>query len=517
MPEISFEFCRAVESHARQILAWRNDPATLAASFHREPKDLERFGQEYDAEYFVTRPHPLFILADGRRVGFLRFRPMPHHAGLAGAATDISIVIAPEARGARVAQAALLAAESHLRAEGIDTVYAEVRVGNAASKRLFAAAGYDALGPAEKLVDTGERAPILRFVKELTAPFWRTGRVFVIAEAGSNWRLGETRRDRAMARALVEIAAGAGADAVKFQTYRPETVYVANAGQSDYLAAAGIQEDIGAIFADLAMPYELLPEIADYSRKCGIKFMSTGFSLADFAAIDPFVEIHKLASYENGHVRLVDRAAAAGKPLVMSTGASGDAEIAWAVERYRAKGGRDLCLMQCTARYPASFSALDLAVIPAMRQRFGVAVGLSDHSRDPVTAPVSAVALGARSIEKHYTLHNALPGPDHAFALTPDELKLMVRKVREAEEARGVAQKRVGPEEQELAAFARRGVQALRAIKSGEVLREGDNIDILRPGKQRRGVEPRHLERIEGARATRAIAAGDGLQPGDWA
>lgn len=97
MPEISFELCRAVELHARQILAWRNDPATLAASFHHEPQDFERFWQDYAAGYFVTRPHPVFVLADGRRVGFLRFRPMPHHADLAGTATDISINIAPVA------------------------------------------------------------------------------------------------------------------------------------------------------------------------------------------------------------------------------------------------------------------------------------------------------------------------------------------------------------------------------------------------------------------------------------
>jgi len=518
MPEISFELCRAVESHARQILAWRNDPATLAASFHREPQDFARFWADYCAGYFETRPHPVFVLADGKRIGFLRFRPMPHHAGLAGAATDISINLAPELRGKGLGPAALVAADSHLRAAGIDTVYAEIRAGNDASRRVFEQAGYAALGAAEKHVaDTGERAPILRFVKELVAPFWRSGRVFVIAEAGSNWRLGETRRDRAMARALVEVAARAGADAVKFQTYRPETVYVANAGQSDYLAAAGIQEEIGDIFADLAMPYELLPEIAAYSRECGIQFMSTGFSPADFAAIDPHVAVHKIASYENCHIRLIDCAAASRKPLVMSTGASGDAEIGWAVERYQAEGGRELCLLQCTAKYPAPLEALNLATIPAMRRRFGVAVGLSDHSRDPVTAPVSAVALGARCIEKHYTLHNALPGPDHAFALTPDELALMVRKVREAEAALGTARKEVVPDEQELAAFARRGVQAVRAIRSGEVLREGGNIEILRPGKQRRGVEPRLLEAIEGRRATRDIAAGDGIQPGDWA
>ena len=109
---------------------------------------------------------------------------------------------------------------------------------------------------------------------------------------------------------------------------------------------------------------------------------------------------------------MLDLAAASGKPLVLSTGASTPEDIAWAVERYHAQGGRDLCLMQCTAKYPAPPSSLNLGVLPWLRRRFQVAVGLSDHSRDPVTAPVAAVALGARCIEKHYTLHNALPGPE---------------------------------------------------------------------------------------------------------
>lgn len=346
--------------------------------------------------------------------------------------------------------------------------------------------------------------------------FWNQGGVRVIAEAGSNWRMGTPKRDRAMARALIDAAVAAGADFVKFQTYRPETVYVANAGQSDYLADAGVTEDIADIFADLAMPYEMLAELAEYCRTQGIGFMSTGFSAADFAAIDPHVEVHKIASYELSHLRLLDLAARTGKPLVLSTGAATADDIAWAVDRFHAQGGRELCLLQCTAKYPAPLSAIDVRIIDWLGQRFGVAAGLSDHSRDPVTAPVAAVIRGARCVEKHFTLHNALPGPDHPFALTADELTLMVKKIREAEQVLGSGVKQIQAEEAELAAFARRGVQALRAIAAGELLEEDVNIAILRPGKQSPGVHPRFIEEMAGRRATRAIAPGEGLRMGDW-
>lgn len=346
--------------------------------------------------------------------------------------------------------------------------------------------------------------------------YWNQGRVRVIAEAGSNWRMGTAKRDRAMARALIDAAVTAGADFVKFQTYRPESVYVANAGQSGYLAEAGVREDILDIFADLAMPYDMLAELAQYCQAQGIGFMSTGFSPADFAAIDPYVAIHKIASYELSHLRLIDLAAKSGKPLALSTGAATADDIAWAVERFHGQGGRDLCLLQCTAKYPAPLSSIDVTVIDWLRQHFGVAAGLSDHSRDPVIAPVAAVIRGARCVEKHFTLHNALPGPDHPFALTADELTLMVAKIRDAEQVLGDGIKHIRAEERELAAFARRGIQAIRAISAGEVLAEGVNIAILRPGQQSLGIHPRFIEAMEGRPATRAIAIGEGLRPGDW-
>ena len=255
------------------------------------------------------------------------------------------------------------------------------------------------------------------FKLDLIAEYWRRGGVFVIAEAGSNWRMGSPERDLAMAQALINVAVEAGADAVKFQTFRPETVYVAEAGASDYLADAGIKQSIRDIFADIAMPYDMLPKLADYARSRGIEFMSTAFSPADFAAVDPLVKVHKIASYEISHIRLIELAARSGKPTVMSTGAATLDDVAWAVGHYHRSGGKDLCLMQCTAKYPAPLDTLRLATIPELQRMFGVSVGLSDHSREAVVGPLAATAIGARVIEKHFTLDNRLPGPDHPFAL----------------------------------------------------------------------------------------------------
>jgi N-acetylneuraminate synthase len=454
---------------------------------------------------------PVFAVAEGERFGFLSFKSK--EAGWAGdRSVELSINLAPTHRGRGLGREALCAVVGYLGGKGVGRVTGEIRVENMASRRAFLGAGFRDLGYSTKLIpDTGELCQIQSFMAETASSFWDNRRVFVIAEAGSNWRMGTAARDRAMARALIDVAADAGADAVKFQTYRPETVYVKNAGQSEYLAEAGIKEDISDIFADLAMPYEMLPELAGYCAERKIAFMSTGFSPDDFAAIDPHVSVHKIASYEISHPHLLRLAAKSGKPLILSTGASHEEDIAWAVETFRKAAGRDLCLMQCTADYPASMASLNLKTLPWLQQRFGVAAGLSDHSREPAVGPVAAVALGAKVIEKHFTLDNRMPGPDHSFALEPGELSEMVRQIRLAETSLGDGIKRVLEQERELAAFARRGLQAIRDIAVGEILEEGKTFAILRPGSQTLGVHPRYLDRIEGRVATRAIRAGEGL------
>ncbi|MCB9477459.1 MAG: GNAT family N-acetyltransferase [Deltaproteobacteria bacterium] len=504
--------------HARRVMIWRNDPDTLRNFYHHDPKSWESFWDEYRRVYFVDPSlPPVFAWANGKPVAFVRFARR-EATSARRRACDVSINLRPDMRGQGLGGGVLTKMQDFLRGLGIDEIHAEVRLGNVASQRAFERAGFRGMGEDDHLVDaSGEVCRIVRFVRHMTPTHWDSGGVYVIAEAGSNWRMGTPERDLAMAKALIDVAVAAGADAVKFQTYRPETVYVPNAGQSDYLAEAGIKQDIRKIFADLAMPYEMIPELADYCAKQHIDFMSTPFSPADFAAIDPHVTSHKIASYEISHVRLIEAIADSGKPTIMSTGASAHADIRWAVDTFRERSAAPLCLMQCTAKYPAPIDSMNLAVLPELARRYGVAVGLSDHSRSPITAPVSAAALGASVIEKHFTLDNRLPGPDHAFALTPEELSDMITAVREAEMMRGSGLKVVHQAESELAKFARRGLQATQPIAAGDLLMEGRNIDILRPGQRSLGAHPRHLPVIEGRVATRDIALGDGVRLEDTA
>ena len=344
----------------------------------------------------------------------------------------------------------------------------------------------------------------------------KTGKTFIIAEAGSNWRMGTFSRDMKMAKALIDVAADAGADAVKFQTYRPETVYVSNAGDSDYLSETGVKESVTEMFKDLSMPYEMIPLLSEHCKKRNIQFMSTPFSIADAKAIDPYVAIHKIASYEISHPRLIEFVAKTGKPLILSTAGATQEDIKWAVNYFYKNNGKNISLMQATAKYPAPLSTLNLKVIPNLIKQFQIPVGFSDHSRDPIIGPVTAVSLGATIIEKHFTLHNALPGPDHAFALMPEELRKMVQAIRDCEKCLGSGEKTVQNEEKEIRDFAQRAIQAIKPIAKGELLKEGINMDILRPGKQKQGLHPKNLPEIEGKKATRNISIGDGIKSGDY-
>lgn len=341
-------------------------------------------------------------------------------------------------------------------------------------------------------------------------------RCFIIAEAGSNWRAGSPKKDWERARQLIDVAKAVGADAVKFQTYRGKTVYVSNAGKSDYLAKAGIKKSIQEIFKDLEMPYEMIPRLADYCKKIGIEFMTSVFSVEDVKAVNPYVQRHKIASYEISHSKLIAFVAKIKKPVILSTGAADLDQIEWAVKWFYKNGGKNLSLMQCTAKYPAPFSSLNLRVVPELKSRFKIPVGFSDHSPDPVISPVVAVALGADIIEKHFTLNRRLSGPDHAFALEPTELKQMIKAIRDCELTLGDSKKIVGKVELELHNYAQRGIQAIGNIKKGEVLKEEVNIDILRPGKQKKGIHPRYLKDMAGKKAKRNILLGDGIKMSDY-
>ena len=336
--------------------------------------------------------------------------------------------------------------------------------------------------------------------------------VFVIAEAGSNWKAGTFKEDLARARKLIRVAAKAGADAVKFQTYRPETLYVPDAGKSKYLSKHGIIEDINKIFKNLSMPYEMISELAKFCKHEKIMFMSTPFSVRDAEEVDPYVRIHKVASFEINHVRLLQFLAKAKKPVLISTGASTYTEIDFAVKLMKSNGNSKIGLMQCTSKYPAPIEALNLGVIPKMQERYNLPIGLSDHSVDPIIGPLVAVGLGATIVEKHFTLDRNLPGPDHPFALIPSELDLMISSIRKAEKAKGSGRKEILKEEMELRRFATRSIQAIKDISKGDIFHEGYNFEVLRPGNRSRGLEARFLSRISGKRAEGDIKSGEGIK-----
>lgn len=516
---LSFEWVRPIESHAYQVMEWRNDPQTLRMSYHHELKRWDAFLDEFKEEYCCSsRIPPLFVLLKGERIAFLRFSDLGEAEHSKRLSCEISINISPKFRGRRLSGKILKEAALLLKRQRYDDIYAEIRKENIVSQKSFERAGYRLLGEFLKEVeDTGEKCKIFRYVFSLSPrKEMKKKSVFIIAEAGSNWRMGNFERDLSMAKELIDVASEAGADAVKFQTYRHQKVYVENAGKSDYLSKLGIKRDINEIFKDLSMSYEMIPYLTDYCSRNKISFMSTPFSLEDFHAVDPYVKRHKIASYEISHLRLIEAAAMSGKPLIVSTGASVLDDLFWLVETFKKNSDEELTLMQCTARYPAESDTMNLLVIPKLRNIFNVPVGLSDHSRHPTNAPVAAVALGAEVIEKHYTLSSRLPGPDHAFAIHPEELKEMVEAIRSTESMLGDGVKKIGEKEEELHKYARRGIQAKRFIKKGEILKEGENIDILRPGKQRLGIHPKRLAEIEGGVSIRDIPLGMGIQEGDW-
>lgn len=514
---LEFELVRPIKEHADVIFRWRNDPTTRMNSYHTEEKDWDPFFLEFQDYFCFPDLPPIFVLKDRERVAFLRFDPCEDFATAENRSKRrscaLSINVDPSFRGQGLGTAALEAIKPWIKQQGYEALYGEVRIENSVSRKAFLKAGYRELPEGFKVIDN-HSIPIVRFVADLVPHSDTSNPVLIIAEAGSNWRMGNYRNDLIMAKRMIALAADAKADVVKFQVFRPETIYVKNAGN---LEAYGIEESMQYLFADIMMPYEMIAVLHEACQKACIGFMATAFSPADFAAVDPFVERHKIASYELNYPQLLTLAAKSKKPLLLSTGASTEEEISWAVKTFYQQGGQDLTLLQCTACYPALPESMNLGILPWLKQRYQVQVGLSDHSENPILAAVIAVGLGAKVIEKHFTLDKLLPGPDHPFAITPKELKELVQAVRQAEQMKTGYVKEIHPCEMQLRTFARRGIQAIQAIPSGGIFREGENIAILRPGQQPLGMHPKFVPQIEGKKATRNIPLGHGIQPGDYA
>jgi N-acetylneuraminate synthase len=329
---------------------------------------------------------------------------------------------------------------------------------------------------------------------------------FVVAEAGVNHN-GSTE----LAMRLVEVAADAGADAVKFQTFRAEALATAGAGKAAYQERTTGPGSQLAMLKSLELDADAHRALLQHCAERGIEFMSSPF---DPESLDLLVRLGvrrlKLGSGELTNGPLLKRAAESGLPLIVSTGMATLDEVADALALLRRAGALDITLLQCTTEYPASPADANLRAMATLRDRFGVRVGYSDHTTGTAVA-VAAVALGAAVIEKHFTLDRSMPGPDHEASLEPRELAELVAAIRSVESALGDGAKR--PMEAELAnrSIARRSLVAAVGIRRGEMFSE-QNVAAKRPGT---GISPmRHWDLI-GVPASRDYSPDDLIDPAE--
>jgi len=330
----------------------------------------------------------------------------------------------------------------------------------------------------------------------------------IIAEAGSNH---DARLDRA--HELVDAAAAAGVDAIKFQLFEARRLYPRTAGRCDYL---GLETSIYDLIQAMELPPEWLAELRHHSREVGLAFLASPFHEAAVELLAEHVDAFKIASYELTHEPLLEAVAARGLPVILSTGASTLEECRRALTVLRGAGCEELVLLQCTARYPTEPEDADVRALVSLREELGVPTGFSDHTRDPLAAPSAAAALGACVIEKHFTLDRSLPGPDHAFAVEPDELTRLVEAVRGVEAVLGDGQKEVRAVEEELRGFARRALFTTRAVAAGEAFGPR-NTAALRRGQLAAGLEPARQAELFACVAVRDLAEEAPLEAGDLA
>ena len=330
---------------------------------------------------------------------------------------------------------------------------------------------------------------------------------FIIAEVSANHN---NDLDRALA--IVDAAAKSGADAIKLQTYTPDTLTILS-DRPEFQVSGTIWEGetLYSLFEKATLPWDWHKPLFDRARSHGMQAISTPF---DFTAVD-FLEDHgvdfyKIASSELVDIPLIKRVAQTGKPVLISTGMGNLAEIKEALDTLRANGCPDICLLKCTAAYPAKVEEANLRTLVEFAERFSVIPGLSDHTMG-LTVPMTATALGAKVIEKHITLARADGGPDSAFSLEPDEFAEMVQSVRQTEAALGQAVFEPSASEIRSRDF-RRSLYVVTEVKAGEPFTP-ENLRSIRPAN---GLHPRMYEQVLGKNATQDIAAGTPLEEGHY-
>ena len=334
-----------------------------------------------------------------------------------------------------------------------------------------------------------------------------TSPVFIIAEAGVNHN-GSFK----LAKKLIDVAAQAGADAVKFQTFNPDTLVTKTATQASYQTKNIGKTSQYAMLKSLMLPREWHRDLKKYAEKKRLVFLSTPFSLDDAVFLKKLgVHAIKIGSSDTDNLPYLTKIAKWNIPMVMSTGMSDLEEVRESVKAILRAGNNKLIILHCISNYPTKHEEVNLKAIATLQKEFGLITGLSEHTTG-IEVPIAAVALGAKVIEKHFTLDKNSSGPDHAISLEPNELKQMVISIRNIEKAMGDGIKTPRPSEIKMSQIARKSIVATKNIKQGRLITAND-ISVKRPGG---GLSPKYYLRIIGTKATKDITADTLLKLTDY-
>lgn len=324
-------------------------------------------------------------------------------------------------------------------------------------------------------------------------------RTYIIAEMSAN-HAGSFER----AKEIIYAAKEAGADCIKIQTYTPDTMTIDCDNEYFHISDGTWKgENLYGLYSKAFTPWEWQADLKAEADKIGIDFLSTPFDKTSVDFLEEIgVEFYKIASFELVDIPLIEYTASKGKPMIISTGMGSLEEITDAVNAVRKQGNNSICLLRCASAYPAISDSMNLRTMTDMQSRFGIPVGLSDHSMGSLGA-VAAAAMGASVIEKHFCISREIKNPDSSFSMEPNEFKKMVDDIRTVEKAMGIVN--YGPTEEEKGNVAfRRSVFAVKDIAEGDVFTE-DNIKIIRPGY---GIKPKYYKNILGKKANCNIVCG---------
>lgn len=324
-------------------------------------------------------------------------------------------------------------------------------------------------------------------------------KTFIIAEAGVNHN-----GSLETAKRLVDAAVLAGADAVKFQTFKAENLVCKNAEKAEYQLETTDKKESQF---DMLKKLELTPEMHEillrYCQQKGIMFLSTPFDIESLNfLIRCGVEMIKIPSGEITNYPFLREAGKTGKKVILSSGMSTLGEVRSAMEVLRENGCKDITILHCNTQYPTPYSDVNLRAMLTLENELGVEVGYSDHTQG-IEVPIAAAALGAKVIEKHFTLDRDMEGPDHKASLEPDELQMMVKSIRKIELALGSEEKKPSESERKNISIARKSIVSKCNILSGEEFSES-NLTAKRPGT---GISPMRWKEIIGQKAKRDFHA----------